>query len=632
MSQRRKLAAILSADVVGYSRLMGDDERATIETLHVYRELIRERVERHQGRVVDSPGDALLSEFASAVEATDCAQEIQHELGKRNAQLAEHRRMQFRIGINLGDVIEENNALYGDGVNITARLEALADAGGICVSGAVFDQVQGKLPLQLQFMGEQQVKNIDHPIRVYRVLSASGATGRANRFVDRISVRKGKVIGLAAAAVIVVLLVAGRLYFTLPSHQPADTAGPEQNLPLPDKPSLAVLPFANMSGDPEQDYFSEGLTDTLITDLAKVNELFVIARNSSFTYKGKPVDVRQVGRELGVRYVVEGGVQKSAGRVRINVQLVEAATGRHVWAERYDRTLYDLFGLQSEITSRIVTELDVKLISGEMARTIRRGTNTLEAYELVMKGRRSWSQDNLEEGCELNRRGRQYDEQALSLDPAYAAAASDLAYLHLVDLYIGCPRPRDEILDSASRWAKNALSLDKDSALALTVLSMVHLFHKEFDKAVRVGRRAVNLTPNTAEVLANYAWVLYAANLVSESIVQIQQALRLHPHRPPWYDTVLALNYFSLGRYQEARSLLEEAERRWPGLNPHNLQLLAATYAALGRTEDAQEVGKTLMLRHPWFSIDVYFNVLSPHKDQERVDRLSSLLRQAGLR
>jgi adenylate cyclase len=369
----------------------------------------------------------------------------------------------------------------------------------------------------------------------------------------------------------------------------------------------------------------------LITDLAKVSNLFVIARNSSFSYKGKPVDVRQVGRQLGVRYVVEGAVQKSADRIRVNVQLVEAATGRHVWAERYDRTLHDLFGLQSEITSRIVTELDVKLVSGEMARTIRRGTDNLEAYELVMKGRRLWTQDNLEEGCELNRRGRQYDEQALSLDPGYASAAADLAYLELIDLYIGCPRPREEILNSASGWARKALSLDKDSALALTVLSMVHLFHREFDEAVHVGRKAVDLTPSTAEILANYAWVLYAVNLVDESIVQIQRARRLHPFHPPWYETVLAFNYFSLGRYQEALFLVEEAERRWPGLNPHNLQLLAAAYAALGRKEEAHDVGKTLMLRHPWFSIDVYFNVLSPHKDKERVDRMSSFLREAGL-
>jgi len=631
MSQRRKLTAILSADVVGYSRLMGDDERATVETLHTYRRLIRERVEQHHGRVVDSPGDALLVEFSSAVEATDCAQEIQRELGKRNAQLAEHRRMQFRIGINLGDVIEEDGALYGDGVNIAARLEALADAGGICISGPVFDQVEGKLPLRFRAIGEHQVKNITHPIRVYRVLSASGSAGRTSGFVDQLRPRKSKVIGLAAAAVMVVLLVAGGAYLTDSSDQPASTASHEQGLPLPDKPSLAVLPFTNMSRDPEQDYFSDALTDTLITDLAKVSGLFVIARNSSFTYRGKSVDVRQVGRELGVRYVVEGAVQKSADRVRVNVQLVEAATGRQVWAERYDRTLHDLFGLQSEITSRIVTELDVKLVSGEMARTIRRGTGNLEAYELVMKGRRLWTQDNLEEGCELNRRGRQYNEQALSLDPAYASAASDLAYLHLIDLYIGCARPREEILSSASRWARKALSLDKDSALALTVLSMVHLFHREFDEAVQVGRKAVDLTPSTAEILANYAWVLYAANLVDESIVQIQRARRLHPLHPPWYETVLAFDYSSLGRYEEALFLVEEAERRWPGLNPHNLQLLAATYAALGRKEEAQDAGKTLMLRHPWFSIDMYFKVLSPHKDQERVDRMSSFLRQAGL-
>jgi adenylate cyclase len=312
---KRKLAAILSADAKDYSRLMEDDEEPTVRTITAYRELMVTQIQNQNGRVVDAKGDNLLAEFSSVVDAVRCAVEIQKELGRRNAELAEHRKMEFRIGVNLGDVIEEDETIYGDGVNIAARLEALAGGGGICISGTAFDQVESKLGLEFEYLGEQAVKNIRKPVRVYRL----------------------------------------RMEGLVP------TVGMSRELPLPDKPSIAVLPFVNMSGDPEQEYFSDGMSEDIITALSQLPEMFVIARNSTFIYKGKSVNVHQVGRELGVKYVLEGSVRKAGKRVRITAQLIDATTGHHLWAERYDRDLEDIFAIQDEITLKILKALQVKL-------------------------------------------------------------------------------------------------------------------------------------------------------------------------------------------------------------------------------------------------------------------------------
>src|SRR3989338_417536 len=324
-SIQRKLAAIVSADVKGYSRLMGEDEEATIRTLTVYREVMAVLIGQHRGRVVDSPGDNLLAEFASVVDAVRYAVEIQRGLKVRNADLPVHRRMEFRIGINLGDVVVEGERLYGDGVNIAARLEGLAEGGGICISGTVYDQIENKLALGYEYLGEQAVKNIPKPVRVYQVKDEPGVS------------------------------------------TPTVSGDKSPTLALPDKPSIAVLPFANMSGDPEQEYFSDGITEDLITELSRFHELFVIARNSTFAYKGRSADVRQVGRDLGVSHVLEGSVRRVGDRVRITAQLLDAATGHHLWAERYDRGLEDIFALQDEITREIVAALDVRLLRGEQA-------------------------------------------------------------------------------------------------------------------------------------------------------------------------------------------------------------------------------------------------------------------------
>jgi adenylate cyclase len=383
----RKLAAILSADVAGYGRLMGEDEEATIRTLTTYRAVMATRIQQYRGRVVDAPGDNLLAEFASVVDAVRCAVEVQQELQAKNTDLPDHRKMEFRIGINLGDVVVERERIYGDGVNIAARLEGLAEPGGICVSGTVYDQIRNKLALEYASLGAQAVKNIAEPVRVYRIQMTPRAV--------------------------------------------VPTTSPEQGstLALPDKPSIGVLPFTNLSGDPEQEYFSDGMTEDLITDLSKLSGLFVIARSSVFTYKGKAVDVGEVSRKLGVRYVVEGSVRKAGNRVRINAQLVDATTGGHLWAERYDRDLQDIFAVQDEVTQQIVAALKVKLTTVEQSRLGRQPTANLEAYDCYLRGLELYGQRTQE----ANLQARQRFEQAIALDPQFATAYAFLGRTYLME-------------------------------------------------------------------------------------------------------------------------------------------------------------------------------------------------------
>jgi TolB-like protein/class 3 adenylate cyclase len=382
---KRRLSAILSADVEGYSLLMREDEEATVHTLTTYRAAMTHLIQQYRGRVVDSPGDNLLAEFTSVVDCVNCSVEIQREFAERNAELPENRRMQFRIGINLGDVIEEGERIYGDGVNIAARMESVAEGGGVCISGTVYDAIENKIGLQYEYLGEQECKNIDCPVRAYRVLSFPGAA--AHRVI-----KAKKAVGRTWRNVFIVVLavlVAGasvavwHFYFRSP---PMEVASVERMaFPLPDKPSIAVLPFANMSGDPKQEYFADGITDDLITDLSKIKGLFVIARNSMFTYKGKPVMVKQVAEELGVLYVLEGSVRRAGKQVRINAQLIDATTGGHLWAERYDGKMDDVFALQDRITRKIVGALAVKLTAGEEKQVARKETDSAEAYDAFLK-------------------------------------------------------------------------------------------------------------------------------------------------------------------------------------------------------------------------------------------------------
>lgn len=371
---KRKLSAIFSADVEGYSRLMVDDEAATVRTIEAYRKVFADLIGEHRGRVVDSPGDNLLSEFGSVVDAVQCAVEVQQILKAKNAELPENRRMRFRIGVNLGDVIQEGERIYGDGVNIAARIEGLAEGGGICVSGSAYEQIENKLALGYEYFGEHTVKNIAKPIKVYKVPMELGVSKK------KAGSKRWKKVALVAASVLILgagALAAWHFYLRLApppaevaSEQPPTVESSEEMPPqVPAEPSIAVLPFANISGDAKEDYLSDGITEQIITALSKTPRMLVIARNSVFTYKGKPVKVQQVSEELGVRYVLEGSVQKSRDRIRITAQLIDAKTGNHLWAEKFDRDLKDIFALQDEITMNIVTALQVKLTEGEQIRS-----------------------------------------------------------------------------------------------------------------------------------------------------------------------------------------------------------------------------------------------------------------------
>jgi TolB-like protein/class 3 adenylate cyclase len=463
----RKLTAILSADVKGYSRLMGEDEEATIRTLTAYREVMANLIQKHQGRVVDSPGDNVLAEFKSVVDAVRCAVEIQEELKARNAELLENRKMEFRIGINLGDVVEEGERIYGDGVNIAARVEGLAEGGGISISGTVYDQIENKLALGYKSLGEHTVKNIKKPVRVYRVLMEPGASAEVSR-EKRPWLRRWQWAALAVLAVLVVGATTVVIWnFYLRPAPPAEVASVEKmGFSLPDKPSIAVLPFVNMSGDPEQEYFSDGITEDLITDLSKISGLFVIARNSAFIYKGKVVKIAEVGRELGVRYVLEGSVRKSKGRVRITAQLADATTEGHLWAERYDRDLKDIFALQDEVAQKIVAALAVKLTEDEQKHLVRKYTDNMEAYDALLQGVEYKNRYTKE----ANVQARQMFERAIDLDPEFAAAYAALGFTHFHEWTLGWSQD-PQSLEHAFELAQRTLELDDSLPLGHHLLA-----------------------------------------------------------------------------------------------------------------------------------------------------------------
>ena len=449
----RKLTAILSADVAGYSRLMQDDESATVKSLEAYRQIICDLVKQHRGRVVDSPGDNLLAEFASVVDAVQCAVGTQKELQARNTELPKNRKMQFRIGVNLGDVIEEESRIYGDGVNIAARLESLADPGGICISKTAFDQIETKLPFGYTYLGEQTVKNITKPVGAYRVLMEPRVTKeRGARIKAQGTGRKMAAIGLAAA-LIVASGVAIWQFFLRPAAPPpapaVEKADPKKMaLALPDKPSIAVLPLVNMSDDKSQEYLADGITENIISALSQVPNLFVITRNSTFTYKGKPVKVQQVAEDLGVRYVLEGSVQKSGDTLRITAQLIDATTGHHVWSERYDRELKKIFALQDEITVKVIKALQVKLAGGDQARLTAKGTENLEAYLKSLEALES----HYTQTKEGYARSKRLAEEVIALDPQYPQAYHLMAINHAMEAQQGFSKSREESLKQALEW------------------------------------------------------------------------------------------------------------------------------------------------------------------------------------
>ena len=575
----RKLIAILAADVAGYSRLMELDEAGTLAALKAHRqELIDPKIAEHHGRLFKLMGDGALVEFASVVDAVACAVAIQHGMAARNEEVPEDRRIVFRIGVHLGDVMVEGDDLYGDGVNVAARLEGLAAPGGICISQQAYDQVETKLDLAYQDLGEQQVKNIARPVRAYWVRPA-GTAPPARRGLSAI-----RMLGAGSVAL---LIVAGvTLGWWQPWKPEVEPASVERTaVPLPDKLSIAVLPFDNMSGDPEQEYFADGMTEDLITDLAKISGLLVIARNSTFAYKGQSLDVREVARELGVRYVVEGSVRKAGGRIRINAQLIDAETGAHLWAERYDREATDVFDLQDEVRARIVAALRVKLTPAEVTRLARQMTGNAEAYDYYIRGLRQESFFTKEGNLE----SRRMLERAIELDPAFAAAYGKLATAHTLAAENGWSPAPEESMETARLLAEKAVALDDDLPQAHWAVARVYSRKRLFDgdRAIASLRKAIALDPNYADGHAFLATVLVFVGRAEEALGHVETAMRLNPHFPFWYFYALGASQFMLTRYDAAIESLEKAIERNPAWRS-NHRFLVAAYGHLGMTEEAE--------------------------------------------
>ena len=624
---KRKLAAILSADVKGYSRLMGEDEEGTIRTLNAYKEVLTGFIEKHQGRVVGTAGDSMLAEFASVVDAVRCAVGIQEELKDRNKELSEDRRMEFRIGVNLGDVVEDGDTIYGDGVNIAARLESLAEAGGICISGTAYDQVENKLSLGYQYLGEQAVKNIAKPVRVYRVLMEPGAAGKVIG-EKKISPRRWQRPVLALVGILILIAAAVAVWQfgmrpSLPALEKADLK--KMALPLPDKPSIAVLPFVNMSGDKEQEYFSDGITENIITGLSKIPRLFVIARNSTFVYKGKGVKVQQVAEDLGVRYVLEGSVQRSGNRVRITAQLIDAITGNHLWAERYDRDLKDIFAVQDEITLKILGDMQVKLTEGEQALRGKPPRN-LEAYLKVLQAVEYIQRFNIEG----NIMAKRLTEEAIVLDPEFASAYNMLASTHMMDVWLGSSKSPKESLDKAVELTQKAISLDPKDPRYYAFIGYLYTMKRDHNRAIAEGEKAVALDPGGADAHAWLGNTLNYADRPKEAIPLFEKAIRLNPFGPTWYFLNFGNSYRMIGQYQEAITQYKKALR----LAPNNILAhlcLAGTYSLLGRDEEARAEVEEILRINPKFSLESYAKTL-PYKNQAQLDRYVEALRKAGLK
>ena len=576
---QRRLAAILAADVAGYSRLMGNDEEGTLAALKAsHREVIDPKVAEHRGRIVNSPGDSVLVEFASAVDATHCAVEIQKEMAERNSVIPEDRRVEFRIGINVGDVIVDGKGdIYGDGVNIAARVESLARPGAICLSDEAYKQIKGKVAIDVSDMGEQQLKNILQPVRIYGI-----------RF------------------------------------------GEAPALPIPDKPSIAVLPFENLSGDPKQEYFADGVSEDIMTELSRFSDLFVIARNSSFKYKGKIVDLRQVGRELGVRYVLEGSIRRGGDRIRISAQLIDSGTGTHRWAERYDRELMDLFQIQDEVARTIAAILAAHVNKAEAERTLLKPPAAWQAYDHYMRAAAAWASFQSSWKLENLVEARRHLADSLRIDPKYARAYSLMASTHraawlnpLNDEYLN-----PSALDRAIALARTAIELDPNLPEAYAELAYTIIRKRNFDAAAAAAERAIALNPNFVDY--RIAQVLFSVRAPAGAIEIAKAQMRLDPFHPHFAPLMVGVAHYLLKQYEQAQRWLREASGRAPN-HQYGHAFLAATYAQLGQLEDARAETAEVLRLNPKYTIGGTQKQVSNFKRAEDMEHLVDGLRKAGL-
>ena len=576
----RRLMAILAADVAGYSRLVGADEEGTLAQWNAHRrELIDPKIMEHCGRIVRITGDGLLVEFASVIAAVRCAVEVQRAMDTRNADVPQEKRIEFRMGINVGDIIIDGRDMWGDGVNVAARLEALAEPGGICVSGRVQEDVHGRLDIAFLDAGEQQLKNIARPVRVYRV----------------------------------------RLH---------DAAKAVPALPLPTKPSIAVLPFNNMSGDPEQEYFADGMVEEITTALSRMRWLFVIARNSSFTYKGRAVDVKQVGRELGVRYVLEGGVRKAANRVRITAQLIDASTGVHLWADRFEGTLEDIFDLQDLVTASVVGAIAPKLEQAEIERVRHKPTESLDAYDYYLRGLAT----SHPRTRELNNEALRLFYKAIELDPEFSSAYGMAAWCYARRKGSRWMVDRVKETAEAARLARRVVELRKEDAVALSTggFALAYVVG-ELDDGAALLDQALVLNPNLAVAWTFSGWVRIFLGEHEMALEHFARSMRLSPLDPLMYvaQSGIAVAHFCTGRYDEASSWAEKALLESPNYYPA-LRVFAASNALAGRLEDAQKAMARLRELDPTVRVSDLRDLITRRRPEDAT-RYAEGLRKAGL-
>jgi adenylate cyclase len=576
---QRRLAAILAADIVGFSRLMGADEAGTLGRLKRLRaELVDPAIAEFRGRIFKTTGDGLLVEFACVVDAVECAARVQRAMAERSAGESQDQRLVFRVGVNLGDVIVEGDDLYGDGVNVAARLEGICDVGGVFLSGSAYEQVAGKCGLAFDDLGERSVKNIARPVRVYRV--------------------------------------------RMDGSPPPEPCAPEPA--ASEKPSIAVLPFQNMSGDPEQEYFSDGITEDIITDLSNLSGLLVIGRNSTFTYKGKPRDVREVGKRFAVTHVLEGSVRRAGDRVRISAQLLEAASGHHLWAERYDRDLADIFAVQDEITREIVAALDVKLLRGEQARIWRhllRKPDALDGYYQGLDALNRFTR-------EANDEARRAFEKVVAAEPESPLGHLGLAWSALSAFRYGWEGAG--ALERAAGLARKALELDDACADAHALLGFYHLCAGRHGEAIAEGERSVALNPNHADNAANLACSCAVGGRPEEAVTLMRKAIRLSPVYPNWYLQILGFSHYQRGELDEAEAALRSALKRDPAYTEARIVLAAALHAR-GRPAEARAEAAEVLRHDPKFRLATIQSRLAIVKDQSIVTKLVAQMRELGL-
>ena len=628
----RRLAAILAADVVGFSRLVRADEEATLAVVGaLISDVIQPAIEDHRGRVFKKMGDAVLAEFGSSVDAVRCAIAVQQAIADRNVATEQEQRVAFRIGLHVGDVVVDGDDIQGDGVNVAARMEGLAAPDGICISQDVFRQVEGRVDAGFEDIGPQKLKNIPTPIRVYRIRSDGRQPGGVvTPMATRLRRLKWPMTG--AAALVVALLVA-KQFGVFPIREAPPDLGLSRSgtlaLTLPDKPSIAVLPFENLSGSPEAEYFSDGITEDLITDLSKVSSLFVIARNSTFAYKGRSESVQQIARQLGVRYVLKGSVRRAGGKVRINAQLIDAKTGGNLWADRFDRDLEDIFAVQDAVTREIVGSLTVTLSPNEQRRLARRETSNLEAYDYALRGR------NLSQRFERqsNEEARRLFEQAVKLDPNYALAYADLASTYSLEWTMGWSTERENLLRAAD-LAETAVRIDPGAARALAVLGFISLWRMDHDRALASVEAAVAAEPSHAESHLRRALILIWIGRPSDGVRAAMTAIRLNPNYAATavgatYPMTVGHAHFSLRQFPQAIAVLKGAIGINRSFMPAHL-ILAATYAEAGQIDQARlEIAEIAKLS-PRLTL-AYAKRRLPHKHPKDRDRIVAALRKAEM-